>query len=718
MYKKNFISRIRNQSSQYLKSHQTLKIFLTLLFLFTLNTQYCHSQWQWQNPMPQGNILFGSFYLNENTGWACGDGGTIIRTTNSGLNWTVTSTQTKQSIRSVFFVNENTGFAAGLYGTVLTSTNSGVNWNKILLNTTGNLFSVRFLNSNTGFIVGDTGIVFRTSNGGSTWNRKTTNVTNTLTSCAVRDSIVLAAGLYGTLVRSSNYGETFQIVNPNNNNYLFDVMFKDANTAFIAGAYGTILRSTNAGLSWSGTTTSTNRWFYSISFGDASTGFASGDYGNIYKTTNGGSSWTAYGTSTSEFQYAIQAFNANDIISVGNKGTIIKSYNSGVNWSDLSFGFRNTMFSIDFSDLNNGMSCGAQGTVAVTSDGGGSWQRVQAASDNAYLNQIEIAGPGASYCVGEEGLIIKSVNGGNNWTELSSGVFTGLYSSFFFDENTGWICGDSGKLILTTNGGNTFNNIDSKSNRYISDIYFINPNTGWYASGEKKIYKTTNGGNDWFTPDSTVFSGGVGAVQFVNAHTGIAFTFDNKILITSNGGTNWRITNIPANNYLNNVFAIDDLNFYAIGDFGFIYRSTDGGQSWYQENNNNFDTRLFGIYFTDRNNGWLAGGNGMIAKYTGTPSNVFSENNSGNIKSFYLCQNFPNPFNPETIINYELQNTNYVSLEIFDMLGKRVESLIDKKQAPGKYSVKWNASGYSSGTYFYKLETDAYSETKSMVLLK
>ncbi len=189
-------------------------------------------------------------------------------------------------------------------------------------------------------------------------------------------------------------------------------------------------------------------------------------------------------------------------------------------------------------------------------------------------------------------------------------------------------------------------------------------------------------------------------------------------MLTSNGGTNWSVTNIPANNYLNNVFAIDDLNFYAIGDYGFIFRSSNGGQSWYQENNNNFDTRLFGIYFTDRYNGWIAGGNGMIAKYTETPSNIFSENNSGNLKSFHLSQNYPNPFNPETIISYELRNTNYVSLEIYDLLGKKMESLIEKKQNPGKYIVKWNASAYPSGIYFYKLETDAYSETKSMVLLK
>ncbi|MBK8553306.1 MAG: hypothetical protein IPL53_20500 [Ignavibacteria bacterium] len=236
---------------QTIRTIATIQTIRTTLTLFTLFTQHSYSQWQWQNPLPQGNILFGSYYLSSNTGWACGDGGTIIKTTDSGNNWVINTTQTKQSIRSVFFVNENTGFACGLYGTVLKSTNGGNIWDKVVLNTTGNLFSVRFLNSTTGFIVGDTGIVFKTSNGGINWSRRTTNVVRTLTSCAARDSIVLSAGLNGTLVRSSDYGETFQIINPNNTNFLFDVMFKDANTAFIAGAYGTILRSVNAGLSWS-----------------------------------------------------------------------------------------------------------------------------------------------------------------------------------------------------------------------------------------------------------------------------------------------------------------------------------------------------------------------------------------------------------------------------------------------------------------------------------
>ena len=192
-------------------------------------------------------------------------------------------------------------------------------------------------------------------------------------------------------------------------------------------------------------------------------------------------------------------------------------------------------------------------------------------------------------------MILKSSNGGNNWTELNSNVTAGLYSSNFLNENSGWICGDSGKLLYTSNGGINFTNISSGSERYISDIWFNDANTGWYASGERKIFKTTNGGLNWYVPHAGVFSGGVGAVQFLNANTGIGFTYDNKILLSSNGGSDWTVKDIPPNNYLNNVFAVNEQNYYAVGDFGFIYHSTDAGESWLQEIENNFDARLFGI---------------------------------------------------------------------------------------------------------------------------
>ena len=335
-----------------------------------------------------------------------------------------------------------------------------------------------------------------------------------------------------------------------------------------------------------------------------------------------------------------------------------------------------------------------------------------------YLNQIDFVNSGIAYCVGEEGLILKSGNSGNNWALLNSGMTGGIYSLCFLNENTGWVCGDSGKILKTTNGGDNFFFLNSGSQKYISGVSFTDENTGWYASGEKKIFKTTDGGESWWVPHSNVFNSGVGNVQFVNANTGIGFTFDNKILLSSNGGIDWNEVSIPSGNYLNNIFASDWQNFWAVGDFGFIFRSTNGGQNWFQETNNNFDGRLFGIHLTDNNNGWIAGTGGMIVKYTNQISNIVTNNNLNELKSYNLNQNYPNPFNPKTIINYQCSMFNDVSLKVYDVLGHEVAVLVNEKQSPGTYQVEFDGSNFASGVYFYQLKAADFVVTKKMNLLK
>ena len=88
--------------------------------------------------------------------------------------------------------------------------------------------------------------------------------------------------------------------------------------------------------------------------------------------------------------------------------------------------------------------------------------------------------------------------------------------------------------------------------------------------------------------------------------------------------------------------------------------------------------------------------------------------------TFDLSQNFPNPFNPVTKINYELRIKNYefVSLKVFDALGKEVATLVNEKKSSGRYEVEFDGSNFSSGIYFYKLQTEGFIETKRMILLK
>jgi len=83
-----------------------------------------------------------------------------------------------------------------------------------------------------------------------------------------------------------------------------------------------------------------------------------------------------------------------------------------------------------------------------------------------------------------------------------------------------------------------------------------------------------------------------------------------------------------------------------------------------------------------------------------------------------LSQNFPNPFNPNTIIRFQIKDSRFVTLKIFDILGKEIETLVNEKQAPGTYEVNLDGSNYPSGVYYYKITAGDYSETKKMILIK
>lgn len=85
---------------------------------------------------------------------------------------------------------------------------------------------------------------------------------------------------------------------------------------------------------------------------------------------------------------------------------------------------------------------------------------------------------------------------------------------------------------------------------------------------------------------------------------------------------------------------------------------------------------------------------------------------------FTLSQNYPNPFNPATLIQYSVPTTSKVKIEVFDVLGSKVATLIDSEQPAGKYTVNFNASRLSSGVYFYQLSTPNMVISKKMILIK
>jgi hypothetical protein len=90
-------------------------------------------------------------------------------------------------------------------------------------------------------------------------------------------------------------------------------------------------------------------------------------------------------------------------------------------------------------------------------------------------------------------------------------------------------------------------------------------------------------------------------------------------------------------------------------------------------------------------------------------------------QKFALYNNYPNPFNPVTRINFDIPNLSgdkKVQVAVYDILGNQVEMLVNQELTAGKYSAIWNAENYSSGIYFYRISSGSFTDTRKMILVK
>ena len=85
---------------------------------------------------------------------------------------------------------------------------------------------------------------------------------------------------------------------------------------------------------------------------------------------------------------------------------------------------------------------------------------------------------------------------------------------------------------------------------------------------------------------------------------------------------------------------------------------------------------------------------------------------------FSLNQNYPNPFNPSTKITYQIPKVSFITLKIYDVLGKEITTLVNEEKPIGSYEIEFNAKNLPSGIYFYKIQAGSFVETKKMVLMK
>jgi len=255
------------------------------------------------------------------------------------------------------------------------------------------------------------------------------------------------------------------------------------------------------------------------------------------------------------------------------------------------------------------------------------------------LKNIFAVNESIAFAVGDNGTVLKTLDEGENWLILSSGVSTKLNSCFFVTENIGYIAGDDGKILKTTNGGSSFTQLDSKSSADIHTLFFFNELSGYAAGSNGTILFTSDGGINWVQRENDDKKA-ISDIFFISDSNGWYVGEEGIIKATVDGGANWTNQNSNTNNILSSVFFISQSVGWVCGTNGTLLKTTDGGNTW-QPQYTGVSNWLRSLIFIDQDNGIIVGEPGIILTTTDGGSS-WMKNEQPRLFELYSVSSFNN----------------------------------------------------------------------------
>ncbi len=649
------------------------------------------------------------FSLNDNV-WIAGDNGKIYKTLKVNSPIDAYDVGVSGSINSVCFVDDNTGYLCGDGGIVYKTVNGGLNWsssNAGILNI--KLNSISFLDASKGVVAGANGSIYTTLNGGVSWSPETIPVTKNLLKVKYFADGISTAGEYGTLLMKTNT-TGWVSVNTRVHTDVTGLTGSDINNVHICGGGGFIRNNKNG-----------DAKFYNfeanpmianlvdIFYSDSNLGFAVSSLNTaVIRTTNGGMTWslTAGGTMSYQWQQKLSAGGG-----IGN------------NLCQHPFD-RNTTFVVYGSTVYVSRNRGETWSNIATITGGGSAHSFYVSPLDTNIWMVAITG--------SPDKVMRTTNYGATWTTSISRDFSNYGQPLEMDQNnpgTYYFAPDNGGFFKSTDNGITFNEI---SNNYpfrspcdilvmwdSSNVIFVGD--GITGSGNAILFKSVNGGVNWTS------------VRTVNSSESPSMcnsVFEQEVIYATEwSGSNWYKSqdygdtwNIDFSTGFSgwgSGVCYEDPNVVLIGNYG--------SQSAFTYDDMTYTTISglggagAGILVPEKNiilNMQTSGLFKLKVNYT-----VLTNANENVITSvvpveYELNQNYPNPFNPTTNIKFALPESGNISLKVYDQLGREVKTLSEGLKSAGTYEVTFDAGNLTSGVYFYKLITNSATITKKMLLVK
>jgi len=686
--------------------------------------------WEQTNGPPGGTIL--TLVRNVSGYLFAGTGAGVFRSTDNGNNWIQVSSW--RSSVNALAINSTGHIFAGTDGEVFRSTDDGTGWTQVL---NRSVWSLAIDSSEHIFAGTNGGGVFRSTDNGGTWIQTITGLSNlNVRVIAINRSAgaIFAGTSASGVFRSSDNGTTWSQAGLSST----DVLGLTINSSghIFAGTWGSgVFRFTDNGTNWTQTLAGlTDLYVRTLAVNPVNAAIFVGTIGwyqgslnsGVFRSTDNGANWTR--VLTYPYTYSLSIDSSANMFA-GTINGIFRSINNGDSWTEVSTGLTNNSIAslaINSSgDVFAGTALYFRGSLFRSTDDGETWT----ATNNGlppYRQVLSLAinPSGHIFASTGDGEIYRSTNNGVSWVEVADSIGGALAIN-----SDGHIFACYGGVFRSTNNGTTWTHVVDSS---AVGVLTINPSGHIFAGGVDGVYRSTDNGESWAMSNNgltlpyiisdltndlngNIFAG-TGYCDYGCTGKGVFRSTNNGDSWVSIGLDTLAIFAIAVNSS-GHIFAGTRNMYdwpYATGS---VYRSTNGGTSWQEINAGLANSSPIGTLAINSSGRIFAGTYGNSV-FRSVGSTVSVKELTQDASSFVLDQNYPNPFNPSTTIRFGIPQRSLVTLKIFDLLGRELQTLVSEELNAGIFDVEWDAGRFASGVYLYKLQAGEFVQTRKLLLLR
>jgi hypothetical protein len=564
--------------------------FLAVLVLAPETVLAGNSDWEWMNPLPQGNPLNGVWGISATDVFAVGDAGTILHY--DGTDWSAMSSGTTASLNGVWGSSAADVFAIGDDGTILHY--DGTSWSAMTSNTAWTLFGVWGSSASDVFAVGGSGTIVHYD--GTSWSDITSGTTEWLFGVWGSSSTnVFAVGTGGAILHYD--GTDWSIMSSGTMDYLNSVWGSSATDVFAVGDGGTILHYD--GTDWSAMSGGTTQFLDRVWGSSASDVFALGGTGTILHYD--GTSWSNMVSETFASLFDVWGSSSTDVFAVGDDGTTL--HYDGTGWSAMTSGTTRDLFDAWGSSASDVFVVGGFGTILRYD--GTSWTSMTSGTGN-WLFAVWGSSSTDVFAVGGPGTIIHY--DGTDWSAMSSGTTAPPYGVWGSSATDVFTVGSSG-TILHYNGTN-WSAMSSGTAQTLTGIWGSSA-TDVFAVGFSGTILHYDG-TSWSAMSS-------GTTQYLNAVWGSSATDVYAVgdggTILHYDGTSWSAMSSGTMKSLNGVWGNSATDVFAVGTEGAILHYN--GTNWSALSSGTKQT-LKGVLGSSATDVYAVGDGGAILHYSPT----------------------------------------------------------------------------------------------------